>query len=128
MTTGFWSAVVGRDLSLPYLHVQFSLINAPGPGGGRPYLVGSFTDWLIDPRYQMQWDESSRVYFLDLLIKEEEIFYAYYWDDPGLLPSESKFQGPSEVSFTAFVYARDARYPTARLLAIKSDRVTEGSR
>ena len=82
-------------------------------------------DWLVDPAFQMKWDEAESTYFLDLLLKEKDFFYSYHFDDPARMPPISKFKGPAQVSYTAFLYAHDARYPTDRILAVKSRTLPE---
>lgn len=115
---------MSTDLSIPIVNVEFSLTDAPPKSGeGGPYLVGSFSDWVIEPRYQMQWDDANGVYYLNLLLKKEQIYYAYLWEDASRIPSGGKFEGPGEVSFTAFIYVRDSRYPTERLLGVKSTQI-----
>lgn len=110
------------DPNQEYVQARFYLAKAPS--GDAPHLTGSFNNWLIEPKYRMKWDAREGGYMLDLLLKNEEHFYAYYWDGEGLGPV-SKFEGPNEVHFTALVYAKDTRYPTHRLWAVTSESISD---
>lgn len=117
---------VPPDPSVRYVQTEFFVRN--GPRGEAPYLVGSFNDWEAGPDYQLQWNQAEGTWEIALPLREEQFFYTYSWPDPDAVRPQSKFEGPQEVVFTAIVYAKDTRYPTNRILAIKSQQLPESGR
>ena len=106
----------------PYVRAQFSLFNVPA-SAGPPYVVGSFNDWAKRPEHRMTYDQASDTYTLDLLVEETEIYYAYLWDDQGSVIDRTQFEGPPAVAYTVLLYAKDWRYPTDRLLAVRGEQL-----
>ena len=120
-----------RQIALPnpsirYVRTRFFVRN--GPRGDAPYLVGSFNDWEISKGYQLEWNQPDNSYEIELPLREEKFFYTYAWRNPDAVRPQSKFEGPEEVVFTAILYAKDQRYPTDRILAVKSQTLPDSGR
>lgn len=123
-----YSSPLPRPVGVPdtqtrYVRTIFTVQG--GPRGQSPYLVGTFNDWLRDPSYRLEWNADGGTYELEVPLREGEFFYTYSWEDPNAVRPQSKFEGPRGVVFTAIVYAKDTRYPTERILALKSQRLPE---
>jgi len=106
----------------PYVRAQFSLFNVPASAGA-PYIVGNFNDWKKRPDHRMNYDQASDMYTLELLVEENEIYYAYLWDDQRSVIDRTQFEGPPAVAYTVLLYAKDWRYPTDRLLSVRGDQL-----
>lgn len=109
-------------------YVLTHFIVQDGPRDDAPFLVGTFNDWEASPAYQLAWRPEDATYEIVLPLREEPIFYTYAWREPDAVRPQSKFAGPESVVFTAVVYAKDARYPTDRVLAVRSQTLPEEER
>ena len=107
-----------HDAFTRYVMADFAVQN--GPRNDPPYLVGTFSDWEPYPENRLTWNDETRAYEIHVPLREEQFFYTYVWTDPNTVRPQSKFEGPGEVVFTGVVYANDRRYPTERILAVKS--------
>ncbi len=117
-----WSSPVPRpaagyeDAGIRYVDTIFALRGLDQTE--RPILVGTFNDWDPDAGHRLKWNPSEGLHMLKVPLKEDEMFYSYVWDDIDNARAQSKFEGPDQVVFNVFVYAKDSRYPTERLLGI----------
>ncbi len=64
-----------RNISSKYAYVQFELQDSPYLSSGNIYVRGSFTEWQCYPENKMKYDETTKSYFVDILLKQG--FYEY---------------------------------------------------
>ncbi len=108
-----------------YINVRFELELPDREATELPvYVYGPFNNWTIDERHRMKYNSSTDSYVGWALIKEGEYDYKYAVvvdsriDD---LRLDASFASSSQ-EYISFVYFRDPRWQSDRLLQIRSDR------
>lgn len=64
-----------------YVNVQFSLLENRKVSYGDLYLLGRFTDWLIKDEYKLIWNDTTRRYECNILLKQGYYNYLYTLKD-----------------------------------------------
>lgn len=64
-----------------YVNVQFSLLENRKVSYGELYLIGRFTDWEIKDKYKLIWNENTRKYECNTLLKQGYYNYLYVLKD-----------------------------------------------
>lgn len=64
-----------------YVNVQFSLLENRKVSYGDLYLIGRFTDWEIKDKYKLSWNENTRKYECNTLLKQGYYNYLYVLKD-----------------------------------------------
>ncbi len=101
-----------------YVDIRFRYVPPNERASARPlYVVGSFNAWTPAPVYRMTWDPSVSRYETTIRLKQGR--YVYGYAAPGGPSRAGIAVGQSSV-FTAFVYFRDPRRFTDRLVAVES--------
>jgi hypothetical protein len=73
------------------------------------YIFGSISDWALDPHLHMQYDQSSRLYTCNALLKQGYYDYQYVVVDKNGYVNPATFEGnhwETENSYSVFVYYR----------------------
>ncbi|MFB6098675.1 MAG: type IX secretion system plug protein domain-containing protein [Salinibacter sp.] len=116
------AALTGRvdpALSAEYVETTFAFV----PAGGRPYsrpliLTGSFSGMTPNRGTTMRWNSSRGRYEGTVLLKQGTYQYFYSSSDPAFAKQMRGTRTRTTGTYTAFVYYRDARYNTDRLLRV----------
>lgn len=119
------SDVPEPEINAEYVWVHFSYVPQPEARVGGPvYVIGSFNGWAFTPDTQLQWNFDTRRYEGRVLIKQGQ--YEYQFASPDPFAQRNLAQGLPQFQnlYTAFVYVRDVRLATDRLLAV-SDILTQ---
>lgn len=64
-----------------YVNLQFSLLENRKVSYGDLYLIGRFTDWEIKDKYKLIWNENTRKYECNTLLKQGYYNYLYVLKD-----------------------------------------------
>jgi len=64
-----------------YVNVQFSLLENRKISYGDLYLIGRFTDWDINENFKLHWNENTRKYECNTLLKQGYYNYLYVLKD-----------------------------------------------
>ena len=64
-----------------YVNVHFSLLENRKVSYGDLYLIGRFTDWEIKDKYKLSWNENTRKYECNTLLKQGYYNYLYVLKD-----------------------------------------------
>ncbi|MCA9726641.1 MAG: DUF5103 domain-containing protein [Candidatus Eisenbacteria bacterium] len=116
------SSTSGSKELMPYLLAQFGVFNVPDAVGA-PYLIGDFNNWTAGPEYQMKRDPESDSYTVDVLLENGPVYYTFVWPNRDTVIDRTQFEGPSKVSYTVLLYAKDVRYPTDRVLTVRAQQL-----
>ncbi|MCS7083103.1 MAG: DUF5103 domain-containing protein [Bacteroidetes bacterium] len=111
------------DLTAEYVDVDFELeLPERRRLEGPVFLVGSFNDFRPGAQFQMRYDPASGRYRATIRLKQGVYAYQYVTLDgrTGRLRPVFERLFPNVALFTAFVYYRDPRIPTDRLLWVGS--------
>lgn len=101
-----------------YVDIRFRYVPPNQRASARPlYVLGSFNAWTPAPVYRMAWDPAERRYETTIRLKQGR--YVYGYASPGGPVRAGIAVGQSSV-YTAFVYFRDPRRFTDRLVAVES--------
>lgn len=106
-------------LSAEYVETTFVFVPSDDRPYGSPLVVsGSFSG--MDPRRgtRMEWNATQEQYERTVLLKQGRYQYFYSTDDPALTKQIQAIQPRPAGTYTAFVYYRDARHNTDRLLQV----------
>lgn len=107
-----------NDLSSDYAHVLFSLSSNQALENEDVYLVGKLSDWKLKPEFKMTFNEATRSYVANVLLKQGYYNYAYATTPTGQTDKPidtSEFEGnwwETENEYTILIYYRPfgARY------------------
>lgn len=69
------------EIEAEYVNVQFSLLENRKLSYGNLYLIGRFTDWEIKDKYKLIWNENTRKYECNTLLKQGYYNYMYIFKD-----------------------------------------------
>ena len=69
------------EIEAEYVNVQFSLLENRKLSYGNLYLIGRFTDWEIKDKYKLIWNENTRKYECNTLLKQGYYNYLYIFKD-----------------------------------------------
>lgn len=102
-----------RNISSKYALVQFELADSPYLESGNVYVRGSFTEWQCYPENKMEYDETTKSYYVDILLKqgfyEYEFVEEYIQSDGSSVFTHEFTEGNSrrtENDYTVIVYFR----------------------
>jgi hypothetical protein len=117
------SALPGRidpAISAEYVETVFAFVPGQEQPYGAPLLVsGSFRGPTMADGVQMAWSRVRARYETDVLLKQGIYRYEYSTADPTLTAQLRATQPRITGRYTAFVYYRDARRNTDRLLQVR---------
>lgn len=104
-------------VSAEYVKTVFSFV----PAGERPYsqplkVSGSFVGMDPERGTTMEWNSAQGQYEGTVLLKQGRYRYFYSTADPAFAKQIRGTRSRTQSTYTAFVYYRDARYNTDRLL------------
>ena len=68
-----WNSEIEAD----YVNVYFSLLENRRPANGDIYIIGRFSDWDLNDKYKLNWNEKTRKYECKILLKQG--FYNYLY-------------------------------------------------
>lgn len=107
------------EVSAEYVETTFAFV----PSDQRPYtsppvVTGSFSGMDAGRGTQMEWNSTRGQYEGTVLLKQGRYQYFYSTDDPALTDQIRATQPRITGTYTAFVYYRDARRNTDRLLRV----------
>ena len=108
-------------LSAEYVRTTFAFV----PSNQRPYgsdvvVAGSFSGMNPARGTTMRWSATRSQYEGTVLLKQGQYEYFYATSDPGLADEVGRSQTQARSTYTAFVYYRDARRNTDRLLRVSA--------
>jgi hypothetical protein len=116
-------AVVGvsdADVAAQYASVRFRYVPPDErPLSGGVIVTGSFNGWMIDPDHALEWMPAEGRYEGELLLKQGQYEYRYVSRDRRLAHAQRGGMPRAENQYAAFVYYRDIRVNTDRLLAVR---------
>ncbi len=116
---GVLSSRVEPALSAEYVETTFSFVPAQGQPYSRPLVVaGSFSGMDPERGTRMEWSSSRERYEGTVLLKQGQYQYFYSTSDPAFEKQMQDTRSPTTSTYTAFVYYRDARRNTDRLLQV----------
>lgn len=106
-------------LSAEYVDTRFAFVPAnERPYGSEVVVAGSFSGMDPDRGTRMEWVSARNQYEGTVLLKQGQYQYFYATSDPALAKEVGRTQLRSRSTYTAFVYYRDARRDTDRLLRV----------
>lgn len=109
------------DTEAEYVAVRFAYVTPDErPLAGEVIVTGSFSDWQFDPANRLEWVAAEGRYEGELLLKQGQYEYRYAARDRRLERALLGTMPRAENHYAAFVYYRDLRYSTDRLLAVQS--------
>lgn len=112
------------SLSAEYVDALFSLV--PDPEAelpGEVYVIGSFNGWTATEASQMSWNAEIARYEARIRLKQGWHEYRYVFSDPAVADEVFSRTPPRlDDILTAFVYFRDVRFGTDRLISTVSAR------
>lgn len=116
---GALSGRLDPAVSAEYVETTFAFVPAQKRPYGSPLVVsGSFRGMDPDRGVQMAWNAARARYEGAVLLKQGTYEYFYSTDDPALTREIRATQPRVAGRYTAFVYYRDARRNTDRLLRV----------
>tara|TARA_B000000532_G_C18876577_1_gene410932 strand:+ start:2094 stop:3338 length:1245 start_codon:yes stop_codon:yes gene_type:complete len=99
------------DTESEYVNVKFTLLENRKVSYGDLYLIGRFTDWLIKDEYKLIWNESTRKYECNILLKQGYYNYLYILKDNSSNKTYLSFTEGSHYQckneYYIYVYFRD---------------------
>lgn len=108
------------DTEAEYVRVRFSYVPPDEqPLSGEVIVTGSFNDWRYDQANQLTWVPENGRYEGELLLKQGLYEYRYAARDRRLERALLGTMPRAENHYAAFVYYRDYRYNSDRLLAVR---------
>jgi hypothetical protein len=116
---GALSAQADPALTAEYVETTFAFVpSREQPYGRPPVVTGSFSG--MDPARgtAMEWEAGRGRYEGTVLLKQGQYQYFYAAEDPAFAEQLRRSQSPLASTYTAFVYYRDARRNTDRLLQV----------
>lgn len=116
---GALSSRLDPALSAEYVEASFAFV----PAGETPYssplvVAGSFSGMNPERGTRMEWNESQGRYEGRVLLKQGRYQYFYATSDPAFAAEVQNRTRRMTGTYTAFVYYRDARRNTDRLLQV----------
>lgn len=116
---GALSSRADPALAADYVETTFAFV----PSDERPYnsplvVAGSFSEMNPDYGTRMEWNPAKGQYEGTVLLKQGKHQYFYSSTDPALTKQRRGTQRRISGTYTAFVYYRDARNNTDRLLQV----------
>jgi len=112
--------VADPDVSGEYVEAGFSLVPPDEmPFSGDVVVVGSFSDWRVDPRNTLKWVPERGRYEGSVLLKQGLYEYRYAVSDPRYQQALSMAPPRVENLYSTFVYYRDIRLNTDRLISVE---------
>lgn len=106
-------------VSAEYVETTFSFVPARGQPYSRPLVVaGSFSGMDPERGTRMEWSSARERYEGTVLLKQGQHQYFYSTSDPAFAKQMQGARSPTTGTYTAFVYYRDARRNTDRLLRV----------
>lgn len=110
--------VADPDFSGEYVEAGFSLVPPDEmPFSGDVVVVGSFSDWQVDPRNELTWVPERGRYEGSVLLKQGLYEYRYASSDPRYQRALSMAPPRVENLYSTFVYYRDMLLNTDRLIS-----------
>jgi hypothetical protein len=107
------------EVAAEYVQTTFAFVPPEErPVNGEVIVAGSFSGEQVDPDYRMAWVESRGRYEGDVLLKQGRYEYFYATDDPDLRAQMDRNVTPAPDRYLAFVYYRDIRLNSDRLVNI----------
>ncbi len=119
VVSGAVRGVGDADTEAEYVRVRFSYVPPDEqPLAGEVIVTGSFSDWQFDPANRLSWVPEAGRYEGELLLKQGQYEYRYAARDRRLARALAGTMPRPENHYAAFVYYRDIRVNTDRLLAV----------
>ncbi len=98
------------EIEADYVYVHFTLPNAQPYKNGDLYITGALSDWQLNDRNKMEYDEASRSYQLTMLLKQGFYNYQYHYLENGTQKAEvSEYEGnfgQTDNDYVIYVYLR----------------------
>jgi len=88
------------DTESDYAMVHFRLLSEDPPLRGGIYVFGGLTDWVINPRFRMDYNYRSKAYEANILLKQGYYNYQYIFLEDG------QTEGSTEMMEASFLAAR----------------------
>ncbi|MFW5658957.1 MAG: type IX secretion system plug protein domain-containing protein [Bacteroidota bacterium] len=110
------------DLESDYLSVRFRLAMSEFQDGSEVYVYGGLSDWELLPRTKMFYDQQSRMYQTEVLLKQGIYDYKYVVRRPDGTMDEAAIEGDffeTENAYTILVYHRGFADRFDRLLGMR---------
>ena len=111
-------------LEAEYVYVLFSLHSAQPIYDKDVYLIGGFTDWLIDDRFKMTYEEQYSAYLGEVLLKQGIYDYLYAISDLAATNGDTEeLEGnwhESENYYTILIYYRPFGGRYDRLIGVST--------
>ena len=99
------------DTESEYVNVKFSLLENRKVSYGDLYVIGRFTDWVVKDKYKLIWNENTRKYECNTLLKQGYYNYLYILMDNFNKKTDLSFIEGSHYQckneYYIYVYLRD---------------------
>jgi len=109
----------GRDnrTEADYARVRFILASPPPTDKGDAYVVGKFNNYQLNSESQMHYDEASKRFYGEILLKQGLYDYQYVWVDKTYgqpIPSHTTFEGSFYQTTNTYQFLFYYRKPGSR--------------
>jgi hypothetical protein len=111
-----------RVNELDYVMAHFRLLTPYPFDEGGAYVYGALSDWKLDPRFRLIYNEQKKYYEASILLKQGYYNFQYVWQAPGAnAPDALRFEGnhyETENNYLILVYFHSSFLNCDELLGI----------